>query len=305
MTDATGQFLEERPRGPKTMHDQRFFDAVLGQIERGNLNGGLHFLAGSLVTADAGLAARPVLRDHPLHAVLMEDPYTARAFSKPRGYAGDAQLIDMIYDLAPPDETGQRGRDIFSITIGFPVSQSVRERRAYAAEALDREWRAGKRICALACGHLREADGLIGKDLSNIVAIDQDPLSLGQLKRRLGGDIATVEANVLHYLRRAAREGERFDFLYTLGLTDYFDDRAMRLLLKLMRDCLAPGGTMLVANFVPDHIAVGWMDAVMDWHLVYRTEAELRGFAAEVGMDARIWRDSTRSIAFCEMRAAR
>lgn len=302
MTVATGLFLEERRGGRKPMHDERFFDAVLGQIERGNVNGGLHFLAGALVTADAGLAARPVLRDHPLHAVLMEDPYTARAFSKPRGYAGDAQLIDMIYDLAPPDETGSRGRDLFSVTIGFPVSQSVRDRRNQAAAALEREWRAGKRICALACGHLREADGLIGQDLSNIIAVDQDPLSLAQLEARLGGGIELVEANVLHYLRRAAREGQKFDYIYTLGLTDYFDDRAMRLLHKLMRDCLAPGGTMLVANFVPDHIAVGWMDAVMDWHLVYRTEAELRGFAAEIGMHARIWRDATRSIAFCEMR---
>jgi extracellular factor (EF) 3-hydroxypalmitic acid methyl ester biosynthesis protein len=304
MTDATGQFLEERPRGPNIMHDQRLFDAVLGQLECGNFNGGLHFLAGSLVTADAGESARSVLRGHPLHTVLMEDPYTARAFSKPRGYAGDAQLIDMIYDMAPPDETGERGRNIFSVTTGFPVSQSVRERRNLAATVLEREWRAGKRICALACGHLREADGLAGQDLSNITAVDQDPLSLAQLDARLGGGIALVEANVLHYLRRAAREGQRFDFIYTLGLTDYFDDRAMRLLHKLMKDCLAPGGTMLVANFVPDHIAVGWMDAVMDWHLVYRTEAELRGFAAEVGMAAKIWRDPTRSIAFCEMRAA-
>ena len=303
MTDATGQFLEERPRGPKTMHDQRFFDAVLGQIERGNVAEGLHFLAGSLVTASSGMQAREPLRQHPLHGVLMEDPYVSRAYSKPRGYAGDAVLIDMLYDLAPPSDTGERGRDLFSFTTSFPVSQSVRERRLYAAEVLEREWRAGKTICALACGHLRETDVLIGQDLSNVTAVDQDPLSLDRIRSVHGERIRLVEANVLHYLRRAAREGQRFDFIYTLGLTDYFDDRAMRLLHKLMRDCLAPGGTMLVANFVPDHIAVGWMDAVMDWHLVYRTEAELRGFAAEVGMQARIWRDATRSIAFCEMRA--
>lgn len=285
------------------MQDQRFFDAVLGQIERGNVAEGLHFLAGSLVTASSGIQAREPLRQHALHGVLMEDPYVARAFTKPRGYAGDAVLIDMLYDLAPPIETGERGRDLFSFTTSFPVSQSVRERRLYASKLIDQEWHAGKKICALACGHLREADGLIGNDLSNVTAVDQDPLSLERIRKAHGGRIELVEANVLHYLRRAAREGLRFDFIYTLGLTDYFDDRAMRLLHKLMRDCLAPGGTMLVANFVPDHIAVGWMDAVMDWHLVYRTEAELRGFAGEVGLEAKIWRDPTRSIAFCEMRA--
>ena len=72
--------------------------------------------------------------------------------------------------------------------------------------------------------------------------------------------------------------------MYTLmGLTDYFDDRAMSLLHRLMRECLNPGGSLLVANFTPGHIGMGWMDAVMDWHLVYRTEADLERFARRCG----------------------
>lgn len=287
------------------MHICGFYDQVLDQLNRGNINGGLHFLAGSLVSADAGESARPILRDHELHSVLMEDPYTARAFSKPRGYAGDAVLIDMIYDQRPPETTAQRGRDIFSVTTEFPVSRAVRERRNSAAEFLEREWRAGKRICALASGHLREANGLEGQDLRNIVAVDQDQASLDVVYDHHGDRINLVHANVVHYLRSAARSGEKFDFIYTLGLTDYFDDRAMRLLHRLMRDCLTPGGTIMLANFVPHHIAVGWMDAVMDWHLVYRTEAELQAFALDIGMTPRTWLDSTGSIAWCAMKDAR
>ncbi len=283
------------------MHDERFFDIVLDQLETGNISGGLHFLAGSLITASSGRLARSSLRNHKLHQVLLEDPYLARAFNKPRGYAGDAVLIDMLYDQQPPEETVPRGRDLFSVTTTFRLAQAVRERRAYAEDMLEREWRAGKRICALACGHLREADPLAGRDLTNITGIDQDPLSLERIWQKHGGRMELIDANVLHYLRRAARDGERFDHIYTLGLTDYIDDRAMDLLHRLIRGCLNPGGSLLVANFAPDHIAMGWMDAVMDWHLVYRNEADLERFAAGIGMTARSWRDATGTIAFCEM----
>src|SRR4051794_26007505 len=37
--------------------------------------------------------------DHPLRNLLHEDPFTFRAFSKPRGYAGDAVMMDYIYGL--------------------------------------------------------------------------------------------------------------------------------------------------------------------------------------------------------------
>src|SRR5215472_7964608 len=36
-------------------------------------------------------------RQHPLMQLLQHDPLTYRAFSKPRGYAGDAVMMDMVY----------------------------------------------------------------------------------------------------------------------------------------------------------------------------------------------------------------
>src|SRR5688500_6773533 len=34
---------------------------------------------------------------HPLRDLLFEDPFTHRAYNKPRGYAGDAVLLDLVY----------------------------------------------------------------------------------------------------------------------------------------------------------------------------------------------------------------
>ena len=284
----------------------RTLDQLAAAMQRGESITAANGLMGALATLHAlqpdFAAVRNSLRAHPIHAMLLEDPHSNRAFTKPRGYAGDAELIDYYYDRVPPAGTTALGKTLFDITTGFATSQAVDFRRGYAAERLERAWIAGKRVCALACGHWREADGLAGKDVSNLVGVDQDPLSLGRVRAKHNRSIHLVEANVLHYLRNAARDGERFDFIYTLGLTDYFDDRAMRLLYRLMQQCLAPKGEFLVANFMPGHISSGWMDAVMDWQLVYRDAPEMLALASEIGMAATVCTDPTDSIIICEMR---
>jgi extracellular factor (EF) 3-hydroxypalmitic acid methyl ester biosynthesis protein len=283
------------------MFNQRIFDAIQAQIECGHAERGLHILIGTMLSAEAGAAARTALSEHSLHSLLMEDPYSWRAAAKPRGYAGDAMLIDLIYDRQAPEQTSSVGRKLFDITTAFPPAEAVRYRRSIMEEKLAKAFLQGKRICSLACGHFREGDQLIGEDLRTITLVDQDAHSLAYIEGNHGGNVHVVEANVLRYLRSAASQGIKFDLIYTLGLTDYLDDRAMRLLHKLMRACLAPGGQIFLANFVPDHLARGWMDAVMDWHLIYRTEDELRAHACAIDLEPQTWLDPSRSIAFCEM----
>ena len=57
----------------------------------------------------AGICARRCL-DHPLCDLLHQDPFTYRAFSKPRGYAGDAVMMDYIYGLGEADRRARRPR---------------------------------------------------------------------------------------------------------------------------------------------------------------------------------------------------
>jgi hypothetical protein len=45
----------------------------------------------------------------------------------------------------------------------------------------------------------------------------------------------------------------------------------------------------MVANFLPDNLAIGWMGAVMDWHLIDRTYSDKQ---------ARTFLDATDSIVF-------
>lgn len=290
------------------MLNQRFYDQALLAIMNDQVEHAVPMLVGKLYSDIGDAAAWPATRDelrrHPLYQVLLEDPYVNRAALKPRGYAGDAELIDYAYDQNPPAGICQRARALFDYSTGFQASEGVRQRRNYAEVMLDEALAAGKRVCALASGHLREVDALGNRDLGLITAVDQDPLSLARVNEAHGGRIKLVEANVMRFLRASAQSGERFDLIYTLGLTDYFDRRAMSLLHRLMHACLAPGGSLMVANFLPGHFAIGWMDAVMDWQLIYRDEDEMAEHAAEIGMRAHTFRDSSDSIVFCQMSEA-
>lgn len=287
------------------MHNQRFFDQTLDLIHRGALPTALPMLAGKLYNAYANpvdwAETRASLRRHDLHKVLLQDPFTAHSASRPRGYPGDAGLIDLIYDMQPPAGASDLGREIFGVTIQFQAPEGVRQRRVHAERVVREAWQAGQRVLVLACGHFREGDALIGKDLSAFTLVDQDPQSLDRVRAQHGPAINLHEANVFRFLRQAAKQGQTFDLIYTLGLTDYLDTRAMQLLHRLMKACVAPQGRLILANFGPNHLGTGWMDAVMDWQLIYREESELEQFAREIGMAAATWRDPTGSVVWCQM----
>jgi extracellular factor (EF) 3-hydroxypalmitic acid methyl ester biosynthesis protein len=291
------------------MHDQRFFDQILHMIETDRLDFAMPMLVGKLYGAfghrEGWSQTRSTYLGHPLRSVMMEDPYIARCVTKPRGYAGDAGLIDLIYDRTPPASATQRGLRIFSHGIEFQASEGVRQRRNLAEQFVGEAARAGKRILSLACGHFREGDPLIGEAFGEIHLVDQDPLSLNVVREKYGDTVQCHEANVFSYLRGAIARGEKFDLVYTLGLTDYLDDRAMALLHKMAKAVLALDGEFILANFVPNHLAIGWMDAVMEWQLIYREPEDLAAFAAGEGLIAKTWRDHTGSIAWSRMELPR
>src|SRR3954471_21861081 len=50
--------------------------------------------------------ARPC-HERPIRGLLPQDPFTYRAFSKPRGYAGDAVMMDYIYGLGEAEQAAR------------------------------------------------------------------------------------------------------------------------------------------------------------------------------------------------------
>ena len=102
-------------------------------------------------------------RLHPLRGLLHEDPFTSRAFNKPRGYAGDAVLMDYLYgseERWPVPESTRIGRHVFDYTTAAPAAEGVRARRGFVADFVDNlaNQRRRPEVLSIAAGHLREAE---------------------------------------------------------------------------------------------------------------------------------------------------
>ena len=61
------------------------------------------------------------------------------------------------------------------------------------------------------------------------------------------------------------------DLILCPGLFDYLEHTAAVGLLRLFWQQLAPGGTLLVGNFAPNHATRAYMEWIGNWYLNYRS----------------------------------
>lgn len=250
-------------------------------------------------------------RSHELHALVQQDPYTWRAFNKPRGYPGDAVMLDHVYRGEPPAGTTAVGRGIFAATTRSPMGLSVRYRRVLLRSCIDDVVSAisGGRILSVASGHCRELEGsLVASAAFNgeFVALDQDPLSCAEVAASTEGQrVRVVEQGVRELVSRSGSTLGRFDLIYSAGLYDYLPDALARRLTERLLSMLTPGGRLLLANFVPTGSGRGYMELFMDWRLIVRNEAALRELCSAAGAtDIASFHDPHRNVVYAEMTAA-
>lgn len=253
---------------------------------------------------------RDTARKHPLRTFLHQCPFTRHAFERPRGYAGDAALIDYLYLDRAEDEL-HAGREIYRYMHSQPSARSVRERKALLARAIDATAErvpGGARVLSVACGHLREADqsrAVAERRLGELIAFDQDPVSLAEISRHhANGVIRTVCGSVRSLLSGKAVFPD-MDFIYSAGLYDYLSDAVASRLTALMFAMLRSGGRVLVANFAVHPPETGYMEAFMDWWLTYRDEDGMRALLSEVPLDqvagVRLFRDGVDNVIYLEL----
>lgn len=253
------------------------------------------------------------LRRHPIAGPVLRDPFVRRAAEKPRGYAGDAVLLDFIYhhpSVQPEiDDAPAIVRAAMEFTTNSPAPRAVRNRAALLAAEIDSTARRVPRpeILSLACGHLREARlsrALRSGDVGRFLAIDQDTASLAVVREdnaRYG--VEAVEGSVKTLIARGKDLG-KFDFVYAAGLYDYLNDKLAARLLQALFERVKPGGKVWIANFKPDIADRGYMEAYMDWWLIYRNDAQMRRLgdalpAAEVA-SIRTFSEHENAVVFLE-----
>jgi extracellular factor (EF) 3-hydroxypalmitic acid methyl ester biosynthesis protein len=243
-----------------------------------------------LFTAERWREITSIARAHPLASLLHEDPLTRRAFAKPRGYSGDASLLDLIYcgeRAADLNETSPLGLAILNRNIRSPASMAIRECRDFMAALIDHiaEVKPQPCILAAACGHLRE--GLLSRAvqqrrLGRLVALDRDADALALVERDLASlCVETVNRDV-QAITEEIFPPSSFDLIYATGLYDYIPEDFARSLTKAFFELLKPGGRLVISNPVQNAYDVGYIEVFGDWFKIYRSASELMDLAAPI-----------------------
>ncbi len=233
-----------------------------------------------------------------LHPLLLCSPFLYRTFSKPLGYAGDYEMVNML--CRDPLE----GSSLFAKVVNYwflrqAPAEAHRNRIEFLAERIAevtlRAASAGRvaRIMSVGCGPAREVQRFLADsdlaDKAHFTLIDFNEetaeyarATLESLRRRhqRSTPIEIVKKSVNQILKEAGRSVERaretqFDFVYCAGLFDYLSDQICRRLSNILYEWVAPGGLFVSTNVDCSNPRRVTMDYVMDWHLIYRRGTDL------------------------------
>lgn len=259
----------------------------------------------------------PLAQQHRVAEYLMQDPFTRWSFEKPRGYSGDASLLDIYYKHPAADEmvasSTPLGLEIFAYTSDAASSAAGRERRNILARTVDETARRvdNAEVLAIACGHLREAElseALAEGRLKRWIGLDQDPVSVGIVNRDLAGTaVEAVDGSVRGLLRRAYNLGT-FDLVYASGLYDYLPAAVGIRLFQRAMEMVKPGGEFLFANFSDEITTDGYMETFMDWPLILRSADDMweiiNAAVDRNRVEADVFYGSNRNIVYGKVRKA-
>ncbi len=226
-------------------------------------------------------------------------PFFYRAYSKPLGYAGDYEMVNMM--LRDPLE----GSTLFAkmLNLFFLKTAPVKahqNRITYLRDQLHHEIASRlpsggqTRILNLGCGPALEIQEMLAEDSVvdsadfTLLDFNEETLqfahkTLEDLRKRHRRDTSfrLLKRSVHQLLKDASKPSggmplSQYDFIYCAGLFDYLSDRICKRLTEIFYDLLAPGGLLVATNVDKSNPSRNWMEYVVEWHLTYRDKRQLQ-----------------------------
>lgn len=222
-------------------------------------------------------------------------PFANRAFNKPRGYAGDYEMMNHLY------RSEILGRTLFDqcmhkYFVDEPAAEAVKNRGLYLKGKISRFIRnrgsAQKplRILSVASGpamevqlFLAEANEFKGWPIE-FFFIDQDEESLIHAQKQIstlerchqtGFKFIFQNLAIRNIIMNGLPRND-FDLIYTAGLFDYFTDPVATTAAQKLFSGLNKGGELIIGNYSSNNPTAVLMEILLDWHLIYRSEDDLR-----------------------------
>jgi extracellular factor (EF) 3-hydroxypalmitic acid methyl ester biosynthesis protein len=235
-----------------------------------------------------------------LHPLLLCAPFMHRIFAKPLGYAGDYEMMNMIF------RNDCEGGSLFAKLLQDYIldqapARAVRNRADYFTHRLlEESLRVTVRgrtasFCSLGCGPAWEVEAFLSEyhiaDKTQFHLLDFNAETLNYTSQRLA-DIKTrygrstqikfTKKSVQFLLKDPGKplDGvDGYDLIYCSGLYDYLSDRVCRSLNSYLYRLLRPGGVLIVNNFDPYNPIRNLMEHAFDWFLIHRNHDQLAALA--------------------------
>lgn len=225
-----------------------------------------------------------------LHPLMLCSPFGHRAYSKPLGYAGDYEMVNMIA-LDP-----YQGPTLFAKVVNLWFlsqwpSTAHRNRLTYLQKFLETETlrvareRRKARIFNFACGPALEIQRFLSdfefSEHAELTLTDFNQETLDHLQRLTSAIKAKKGIHTtLQFQRKSVAQlmkdgirpdkNQKYDVVYCAGLFDYIPDSTCARMMEIFYDWLTPGGLLAVTNVVDDKPFRHMLEMVLDWHLIYR-----------------------------------
>ena len=259
-----------------------------------------------------------------LHPLMLCSPFLHRSYTKPLGYAGDYEMVNMILSNHW-EGTNTYARIVNSYFLRNDTATAHRNRIAKLVSTLTQEAQRtaqeGRcfRVLNVGCGPAKEVDIFIQDtqrtNRCEFTLLDFNEETLAWAMDRINAHVnrtandmqVTAVHRSIHSLLKEASQRRNdtqpaYDMVYCAGLFDYLSDRICRRLVRLFYDWTTPGGLVLVTNVHRHNPVQGVMTHLADWHLILRDESDLSSLAPELGSQ-KVYCEKTGVNVFLEIRA--
>ncbi|MBN8556022.1 MAG: class I SAM-dependent methyltransferase [Deltaproteobacteria bacterium] len=231
---------------------------------------------------------------------------TRRAFEKPRGYAGDFEMMNAMYRNGY-EGTDLIGKVLHNYTANEDSSESVQYRKPYFISLIEEtmDHPGPKSFLSIACGPAIEVQELVNRwpqqklDEARFTLFDLDRMALEHAQSKIfqnsinqnkTPNISFVNASVKSFLTHTTDAGSDFDLIYSGGLFDYLDNPTSKALVHKFFALLKPKGRLVIGNFTKNNTTKAFCHLITRWHLIHKTPEEMHGWceglpAGKVRMD--------------------
>ena len=222
-----------------------------------------------------------------------ENPFFERCLKKPRGYAGDFLMMEVGYLRW----TAMRGGLAGAFDRYFAdCYDNVRQRKTKLCDAIRRyavdrtRGETPLRMLSLGSGPCREWVDLDHErrtgafrdqpvNRTRLVCLDKDPEALGYAQQQLTGNsllesVEYVEADLFQFTRADRWRGQErsYDFIYGVGIANYFYDAMLQNIITSAFPLVKPGGELMITHKDGESFNFPVADWFCDWVFLKRSE---------------------------------